>query len=58
MCLLGVRLEFLIRSLEVLGMGPEPDPLSKFFCKFLNLHFLKTGIIVLNTMKNGVFTSF
>jgi hypothetical protein len=44
----GVRPEFLIRGLEVLGLGP----LSK--CDFFNINFLKTGISVFNTMKNGV----
>jgi hypothetical protein len=35
-CLPGVRPEFLIRGLEVLGLDPEPDPLQMgFFVSFL-----------------------
>jgi hypothetical protein len=35
MCLPGVRPEFLLRGLEVLGLGPEPDPLQMgFFVSF------------------------
>jgi hypothetical protein len=45
----GVWPEFLIRGLEVLGLG---------FLRFLNLNFLKTGIPVFNTIKNDVCTSF
>jgi hypothetical protein len=34
-CFLGVRPEFLIRGLEMLGLGPEPDPLQMgFFVSF------------------------
>jgi hypothetical protein len=31
MCLPGVRSEYSIRCLEVLGLGPEPDPLQMSF---------------------------
>jgi hypothetical protein len=40
--------EFLIRSLEVLELDPEHDPLQMRFIDFLflKLNFLKTGILV------------
>jgi hypothetical protein len=57
MCLPGVRPEFLIRGLRVLGLLYLT--LSKWdFFMFFNINFLKTGIPVFNTMKNCVCTSF
>jgi hypothetical protein len=41
-CLPRLRPEFLIRGLEVLGLGPEPDPLHMgFFVSFITYFFSK-----------------
>jgi hypothetical protein len=46
MYLSGVRPEFLIRGLEVLGLGPEPDPLEMgFFVSFCTKIFSKLGFL-------------
>jgi hypothetical protein len=44
MYLLGIWPEFLIRGLEVLGLGPEPKPLQMdFFKSFLTKILSKLG---------------